>query len=82
MEWKDGSKIKQLPDGRYSQYAGHAEGKKRVSLMETWELPEGLDSQWAQITLTLCDVFRNADFRAIKSHCKTDTEEGYEQNLF
>ena len=23
MEWKDGSRIKQLPDGRYSQYAGH-----------------------------------------------------------
>lgn len=57
---KDGSKIKQLPDGRYSQYAGCTiEGKKRVSLMETWGVAvEGLESQWAQIMLTLCDVFR------------------------
>ena len=50
---------------------GTTEGKKRAGLMETWGVTvEGLESQWAQMMLTLCDVFRNADFRAIKSHCK------------
>lgn len=32
MEWKDGSKIKQLPDGRYSQYVGHDRGEEKGQL--------------------------------------------------
>ena len=29
MEWKDRSRTKQLPDGRYSQQAGHDGGEEK-----------------------------------------------------
>ena len=46
-------------------------GRKGVAWWKHGELLwKGQRGQWAQITLTFCDVFRNTDFRAIKSHWK------------